>query len=115
MLLVTTPSEATRFVVSKTIRLARESGTDVALVANMTEHTCPSCGHESHLFGVDGVRRLAEESGAPLWASIPFDPRFGIETDRGTPLVITDPGAPSSRALLKLADRVAARIGSHSS
>ena len=111
MLMVTTPSEATRFVVSKSIRLAREAGVaTIALVANMTEHTCPSCGHVSHLFGGDGEQRLAEESDCPLWARIPFDPRLGTATDLGTPLVLTDPDAASSRALLSLADRVAALI-----
>lgn len=111
MLVVTTPSEAARFVVSKSIRLARDAGVrTIALVANMTEHTCPSCGHVSHLFVGDGDRRLAEETGCPLWARVPFDPRLGTATDLGTPLVLTDPDAASSRALLSLADRVAALI-----
>ena len=46
----------------------------------------------------------------PVWAEIPFDPRLGAATDAGTPLVITDPDAPSSRAILALADRVEAHI-----
>ena len=111
MLLVTTPSETSRFVVSKSVRLAREAdvGT-VALVANMTGHTCPSCGHVSELFVGDGAKRLQDESGVPLWADIPFDPRLGADTDAGTPLVTTEPTAPASRALFSLAERVAARV-----
>ena len=111
MLLVTTPSEAARFVVSKSVRMAREAEVStVALVANMTEHACSSCGHTSQLFGGDGARRLAEESGVPLWADIPFDARLGASTDLGSPLVLEDPEAASSRALLALADRVAAKM-----
>jgi len=111
MLLVTTPSETSRFVVAKSVRLAREAevGT-VALVANMTGHTCPSCGHVSELFAGDGARRLQDESDVPLWADIPFDPRLGADTDAGTPLVTTDPTAPASRALFALADRVATQM-----
>ena len=112
MLLVTIPSETSRFVVSKSVRMAREAdvGT-VALVANMVGHTCPECGHVSELFTGDGAKRLEEESGVPVWAEIPFDPRFGAATDSGTPLVITDPDAPSCRAILALADRVEGQVG----
>ncbi|MCH8812388.1 MAG: P-loop NTPase [Gemmatimonadetes bacterium] len=112
MLMVTTPSETSRFVVSKSVRMAREAAVGtVALVANMVGHTCPECGHVSELFMGDGVKRLEEESGVPVWAQIPFDPRFGAATDSGTPLVITDPDAPSCHAILALADRVEEQIG----
>jgi ATP-binding protein involved in chromosome partitioning len=113
-LLVTTPSETTRFVVSKSLRLVQEAGVGVVgLVANMTEHECPRCGHRSNLFESGGAERLAAESGVPLWASIPFDPRLGASTDLGEPLVAKDPEASASRAILALADRVdaAARAG----
>ncbi|MEE8146044.1 MAG: P-loop NTPase, partial [Longimicrobiales bacterium] len=112
MLLVTTPAETSRFVVSKSVRMAREAAVGtVALVANMAGHTCPECGHVSELFTGDGANRLEEESGVPIWAEIPFDPRFGAATDSGTPLVITDPDAHSSRAILELADRVEEHVG----
>lgn len=113
-LLVTTPSEATRFVVSKSLRLVQEAGVGVVgLVANMTEHECPQCGHRSSLFESGGAERLAAESGVPLWASIPFDPRLGASTDLGEPWVTKEPDAASSRAILALADRVeaAANVG----
>ena len=112
MLLVTIPSETSRFVVSKSVRMAREAAVGtVALVANMVGHTCPECGHVSELFTGDGAKRLEEESGVPVWAEIPFDPRLGAATDSGTPLVITDPDAQSCRAILALADRVEEHIG----
>ncbi len=92
--------------------MAREAevGT-VALISNMAGHTCPECGHVSELFAGDGASRLEKESGVPLWAEIPFDPRLGGATDSGTSLVITDPDAPSSRAILALADRVEECLG----
>jgi ATP-binding protein involved in chromosome partitioning len=61
MLMVTTPSETSRFVVSKSVRMAREAAVGtVALVANMVGHTCPECGHVSELFLGDGAKRLEE-------------------------------------------------------
>ncbi len=111
MLLVTTPSETARFVVSKSVRMAREAevGT-LALVSNMAGHTCTECGHVSDLFTGDGDKRLEQETGLPVWAEIPFDPRLGTATDSGTPLVITDPEARSSQAILALAERVVEHI-----
>jgi ATP-binding protein involved in chromosome partitioning len=115
MLLVTTPSETSRFVVAKSVRMAREAAVGkVALVANMSGHTCPECGHVSELFTGDGANRLEAESGVPVWAEIPFDPRLGAATDSGTPLVITDPDAHSSRAILALADRVEEHLATQS-
>jgi len=112
MLLVTTPSETARFVVSKSVRMAREAAVEtVALVSNMAGHTCSECGHVSELFTGDGANRLEEESGVPVWAVIPFDPRLGAATDSGTPLVISDPEAHSSRAICALADRVEEHVG----
>ena len=111
MLIVTIPSETARFVVSKAVRMARDARIPiVALVANMTEHVCTSCGQTSRLFEGDGARRLAEESAVPLWAEVPFDARLGASTDVGVSLVSEDPGASCSRALLALSERVAAAI-----
>jgi ATP-binding protein involved in chromosome partitioning len=115
MLLVTTPSETSRFVVAKSVRMAREAAVGkVALVANMSGHTCSECGHVSELFTGDGANRLEAESGVPVWAEIPFDPRLGAATDSGTPFVITDPDAHSSRAILALADRVEEHLATQS-
>lgn len=109
MLLVTTPSEASRFVVAKSVRLVREAGVKVVgLVANMTEHECPQCGHRSSLFHSEGAERLAAEADLPLWASVPFDARLGASTDLGEPLVTKEPDTVASQAILALADRVQA-------
>lgn len=84
VLLVTTPSEAARAVVARSLKLARDLGAKrIGLVANMTTRVCPECGHVEALYEADGARTLAAESGAELWAEIPFDPAFAVETDRG--------------------------------
>lgn len=110
-LLVTTPSEAARAVVARSVRLVRERNVDgLGLVANMTEHVCPDCGHRSPLFPGGGAERLAEDTGVPLWASVPFDSRLAEDTDRGRPLVLEHPEAEASRAVTGLAERVEAAM-----
>lgn len=112
VLLVTTPSEAARSVVSRSVRLVRELGAGtLGLVANMTSHECSSCGHREPLFQYDGAHKLAAHTGAELWAEIPFDPALARETDAGRPPVLAAPGTLVGRALHGLADRVAERSG----
>ncbi|HEX6940515.1 MAG TPA: P-loop NTPase [Longimicrobiales bacterium] len=105
---VTTPSEIARFVVAKSVRLAHETGAAaVGLVANMCAYVCATCGRESPLYAADGARRLAEATGAPLWAEVPFDPRLALATDAGAPFALEGGDAPAARALHALADRIA--------
>jgi ATP-binding protein involved in chromosome partitioning len=106
-LMVTTPSEMSRSVVARSIRLAKDAGVPtLALVANMTEYLCPDCGSRHPLFPGDGAERLAESSELPIWARIPFDPRMGEATDRGRPWVMDDPDGEVARAFGSLADRL---------
>lgn len=111
VLLVTTPSEASRFVVLRSIRLVQSLGAvRIGLVANMTGHVCGACGHHEPLFDDDGARRLADETGIETWAEIPFHPALARETDHGRPPVLDDAGNPAAAALDLLADRVAATL-----
>lgn len=107
VLLVTTPSEVARFVVSKSVSLTRAANVPlVGLAANMTAHVCDACGHAAPLYDADGARHLAEQAGIPLWTEIPFDPRLASSTDAGRPFVLEAPAAPAARALATLAERV---------
>lgn len=107
VLLVTTPSAAARSVVSRSVRLVRDTGVPLGLVANMTAYRCASCGHSEALFQHDGARKLADETGCNLWTDVPFDPMLAAETDAGRPLVLTGDSA-AARALRDLASRVVA-------
>ena len=107
VVLVTTPTEVSRFVVGKSVALARDARVRrLGLVANMAGHACEHCGRPTSLFDPAPAVRMAEESGVPLWAMVPFDPRAGASTDAGLPIVGADPESAAARALELLADRV---------
>jgi ATP-binding protein involved in chromosome partitioning len=111
VLVVTTPSEASRFVVLRSLRLLRDLGAPrIGLVANMTAHVCRACGHHEPLFDDDGARRLAADAGVETWAEVPFHPALARATDRGRPLALDDPDNPAARALCDLADRLRATL-----
>jgi ATP-binding protein involved in chromosome partitioning len=106
-LLVATPSEMSRAVVARSLRMVRDAGVpEVGIVGNMTEHVCRACGQTDPIFPGNGVERLSAESGVPVWGRIPFDSRMGASTDRGVPWVVEDPDGPVAHAFMELARRV---------
>ncbi|HSM36278.1 MAG TPA: P-loop NTPase [Longimicrobiales bacterium] len=112
LVLVTTPTEVARFVVGKSIALAREANVPrVGLVANMAGHLCEHCGRPTSLFDPEPAVRMAADAGVPLWATVPFDPAAGAETDGGRPIVGADPTSPAARSFEELADRVLQATG----
>ncbi|HUG01495.1 MAG TPA: P-loop NTPase [Longimicrobiales bacterium] len=109
VLLVTTPTEVARFVVGKSIALVREARVRrFGLVANMAGHACEHCGAQTSLFDPEPAVRMAEETGVPLWARIPFHPAIGAHTDAGRPIVAAEPDSEAARAFEELAAKVMA-------
>jgi ATP-binding protein involved in chromosome partitioning len=65
-------------------------------------------GSREELFGSGGGEALAAEVEAPLLGRIPFDPRLGALADEGEPIVLAEPEAAVSQAILSLAEAIAA-------
>jgi ATP-binding protein involved in chromosome partitioning len=81
---------------------------------------CPHCtpaglDHRLEIFGSGGGRRVAEGlsrtmgTDIPLLGEIPLDQRLREGADSGNPLVLSDPEAPASVELNKVADRLGTR------
>jgi ATP-binding protein involved in chromosome partitioning len=59
-------------------------------------------------FGSGGGRSLADELGVPLLGTVPLDRALREAGDTGTPVVEAAPDAPSARAIVAIAEAVAA-------
>jgi ATP-binding protein involved in chromosome partitioning len=104
MLLVTTPQEAAERVAILAGRFAQENGLKVSgVIENMSYFICPSCDEKHEIFGSGGGEELARDLGAELLGRVPLDVRLREGGDSGKPLVISDPDAPASEELLKIA------------
>jgi ATP-binding protein involved in chromosome partitioning len=98
-LVVTTPQPLAQEVAARAALMAQKTNMRlIGVVENM--------GGE--IFGSGGGAALAAELGVPLLGEIPLDPRLREQGDAGEPLVAADPDAPSARAILELAERIAA-------
>jgi ATP-binding protein involved in chromosome partitioning len=107
MLLVTTPQEAAERVAILAGRFAQENGLKVTgVIENMSYFICPSCDEKHEIFGAGGGEQLARDLGAELLGRVPLDVRLREGGDSGKPLVISDPDAPASEELLKIAAAV---------
>jgi ATP-binding protein involved in chromosome partitioning len=78
----------------------------LGVVENMS-YLAREDGSREELFGAGGGEALSREVDAPLLASIPFDPRLGALADQGEPIVLADPEAEVSRAIVSLAEAIA--------
>jgi ATP-binding protein involved in chromosome partitioning len=73
------------------------------VIENMSYFVCPSCDERHQIFGSGGGETLAGELGTTLLGQIPIDVRLREGADAGKPLVVSDPDAPASQALLEVA------------
>lgn len=63
----------------------------LGLVQNMSYFNCPNCNHKSHIFGSEGAIREAKNHNLELLGSIPLNEKICIQSDKGKPIVLTNP------------------------
>ena len=82
----------------------------LGIVENMSYFVCPSCSHESDIFGKRGGEKMAQELGIPFLGGIPIYQPIREGGDSGVPLLVSEPDAPAAKAIVDVAARAAAQI-----
>jgi ATP-binding protein involved in chromosome partitioning len=109
--IVTTPQDISLLDARKGLRMFQKVEVPVlGIVENMSTHICSNCGHEEHIFGSGGGRRMAEQYGVELLGELPLDIRIREQTDSGRPTVIAEPTGKLAHAYLDFARRTAANL-----
>ena len=106
VVVVTIPSEVSQLIVKKSITMARDvlKVPIIGIVENMAFYVCQHCGEEEPLFSVDEtLDKIFQES---ILDRIPFDPKLARCNDHGTPYIDKYPDAPTSQALMKVAEKI---------
>ncbi|XP_059209767.1 iron-sulfur protein NUBPL isoform X2 [Centropristis striata] len=67
-------------------------------------------GAETHIFGSDGARQLADTLGVRLLGDIPLHLNIRETSDRGKPVVVSSPDSPEAEAYRKVAFAVVQRL-----
>ena len=100
---VTTPQPAAQKVAKRAADTALRFDLEIAgVVENMSGFTTPS-GERFTIFGEGGGQLLADELDVPLLGKIPLQEELRLAADEGRPLVLDDPDAPASQALMHAA------------
>lgn len=109
--IVTTPQDIALLDARKGLKMFQKVDVPVlGIVENMSTHVCSNCGHEEHVFGSGGGRRMAEQYGLEVLAELPLHIRIREQADGGHPTVVAEPESALGRAYLDLGRRVAARL-----
>jgi ATP-binding protein involved in chromosome partitioning len=102
---VTTPHRAAQQVAVRAAHMARK--TNMRLLG-VIENMSFRAGTGEELFGSGGGDALAAEVETELLARIPFEPRLAALADEGEPIVLAEPDAEVSQAIMGLAEAIAA-------
>ncbi|NWT44371.1 NUBPL protein, partial [Chroicocephalus maculipennis] len=90
--IISTPQDVALLDARKGAEMFRKVHVPVlGLIQNMSVFQCPKCKHETHIFGADGVRDLAETLGLDILGDIPLHVNIRETCDSGQPVVISQP------------------------
>jgi ATP-binding protein involved in chromosome partitioning len=108
---VTTPQAVSVADSRRAVAMYRKLNVPVlGLVENMSHFVCPSCDHESDIFGKGGGEAAAEAMGVPFLGRIPIYQPIREGGDSGNPIVIAEPDSIAARAFFEVARRTAAQV-----
>ncbi len=108
---VTTPQQVSLADSRRAIRMYEKLNIPaLGLVENMSYYECPSCHHQSQIFGHGGGEQLAGDMDVPFLGRLPVYEPIRVGSDVGIPLVIAEPESVATRAFEHVAERVAAQV-----
>lgn len=109
--IVTTPQDVALLDARKGIEMFRKVKVPIlGVVENMSMHICSNCGHAEAIFGAGGGEQLARDYGVSVIGSLPLDLNIREHTDKGTPLLISQPDSAIAVAYHALATALLAQL-----
>ncbi|HEX8857020.1 MAG TPA: Mrp/NBP35 family ATP-binding protein [Thermoleophilaceae bacterium] len=101
--IVTTPQPAAQKVAQRAAQTALRFDLEIlGVIENMSGFTTPT-GERFTIFGEGGGQLLADDLDVPLLGKVPLQEELRVGADTGMPIVIDDPSAPASQAILHAA------------
>lgn len=110
-IVVTTPQQVSLADTRRALRMYQKLNIrPLGLIENMSYFACPSCGHESDIFGRGAGEGLASELSVPFLGRVPIYEPIRVGGDAGRPIVVAEPDSEAARAFRAAAEQAAAQI-----
>ena len=110
-LIVTTPQDIALLDARKAYKMFEKVDIPVlGVVENMSTHICSNCGHEEHIFGSEGGKKMAEQYSLNFLGSIPLDISVRRNADSGQPTVVADCDGEIALKYKLIARKAAAKL-----
>ncbi|HWU60819.1 MAG TPA: Mrp/NBP35 family ATP-binding protein [Ensifer sp.] len=105
--IVSTPQDLALIDARKAVNMFNKVEVPIlGIVENMSHFVCPNCGTSHDIFGHGGAKAEAEKIGAPFLGEIPLDMEIRLNSDAGTPVVVSHPDGPHARAYREIARKL---------
>ncbi|MGE5517444.1 MAG: iron-sulfur cluster carrier protein ApbC [Bacteroidota bacterium] len=105
--IVSTPQDIALLDARKGLNMFRKVDVPVlGLIENMSYYVCPKCGDEAHIFGHGGAKSEAARLSVEFLGEVPLDIAIRETSDRGEPIVVSQPSSPHAKAYAAIADKV---------
>lgn len=109
--IVSTPQDLALIDARKAVNMFNKVEVPIlGIVENMSHFVCPNCGTSHDIFGHGGAKAEADKIGAPFLGEIPLDMEIRLNSDAGTPVVVSQPQGPHAKAYREIASRLWAGI-----
>ncbi len=109
--IVSTPQDLALIDARKGINMFRRVDVPIlGIVENMSTFICPSCGHQTNIFGNGGAKAEADRIGVPFLGGIPLHIDIREQSDAGMPIVISDPESLHAKTYISIAEMLWQRL-----
>ena len=111
--IVSTPQDIALIDAIKGINLFSKIGVPImGVVENMSYYVCEKCGHRVDIFGHEGAKNTASKYGVDFLGQIPLHYNIRLNSDNGTPVVISEPDSPYTKAYEEIAKQISLKLNS---
>lgn len=107
IVIVSTPQDIALIDAIKGVNMFKRVNVPIlGIIENMSYYICENCGHRTDIFGHEGARKTAENMGVPFLGEIPLHMEIRQNSDNGTPVVVSRPESPHTKAYEKIAAEI---------
>ena len=110
-IIVSTPQDIALIDAIKGLNLFKRLEVPIlGIIENMSYYICEKCGHRADIFGHAGAEKTAEKYGVNFLGAIPLHYDIRVNSDSGTPIVLSAPESPQAQVYSEISSKIAEKF-----